>query len=97
MVLIADLAAGRWADARRDFDENVARQLDADGLAAVWAQLAGQVGRLEKTGRPVVHQAGDFTITDTPLCFEAAELTARISFNRQGKVAGLRFLPPDRT
>jgi hypothetical protein len=97
MVLVANLAAGRWADARRNFGENVARKLDADQLAAAWARLAGQIGRLEQTGRPVVYQAGDHTVTDIPLSFEAGERTARIAFDPQGKVAGLHFLPPSLT
>lgn len=94
MALVANLGAGRWADACRDFDERVARRLDADGVAAVWAQVAAQVGRLEQTGRPVAYQMGDFTVADIPLSFEAGERTARIAFDCQGKVAGLHFLPP---
>lgn len=70
-----------------DFGAKVARKLDADRLATVWARLAGQVGRLEQTGRPVVYQAADLTVADIPLSFEAAERTARIAFDRQGKVA----------
>jgi hypothetical protein len=97
LVLIANLATGRWADARRDFGENVAQKLDADGLAAAWARLAGQIGRLEHTGKPVVYQAGDLTVADIPLSFEAGERTARIAFDCQGKIAGLHFLPPSLT
>ncbi len=89
--------AGRWADACRDFGETVARKLYADGLAAVWARLAGLIGRLEQTGRPVVYQAGDLTVADIPLSFEAGERTARIAFDREGKVAGLHFLSPGLT
>jgi hypothetical protein len=96
MVLIANMAAGRWADAYRDFGEN-ARKFDADRLAAGWARLAGLVGRLEQTGRPVVYQAGDLTVADIPLSFEAGERTARIAFDRQGQVAGLHLLPPGLT
>ena len=44
------------------------------------------------TGEPVVHQAGDYTVADVPLRFEAAELTGRVSFDRDGGVAGLYFL-----
>jgi hypothetical protein len=93
MVLIANLAAGRWADAHRDFGEN-ARKFDAGRLATAWARLAGQIGRLEQVGRPVVYQAGDLTVADIPLSFEAGQRTARIAFDRQGQVAGLHFLPP---
>lgn len=97
MVLVASLTAGRWEDARADFGEAVARKLGAGQLAAVWARLAGTAGRLEHTGRPVVYQAGDFTVTDIPLSFEAGERTARVAFDRHGKVAGLHFVPPGLT
>jgi hypothetical protein len=43
-------------------------------------------------GEPVVHQAGDFTVVNVPLQFEAAELTGRVSYDRAGQVAGLYFV-----
>lgn len=92
LVLLAKMAAGKWDDAHRDFGEN-GRKFDAGQLAAGWARLAGQIGRLEETGRPVVYQAGDFTVADIPLSFEAGERIARVAFDRQGNVAGLHFLP----
>jgi hypothetical protein len=70
-ALVADLAAGRWAEVGRDFNEKVAQHLDAEA-----------------------YQAGDLTLVDIPLSFEAAERTVRITYNRDGQVAGLHFLPP---
>jgi len=93
-VLFADLAARRWADASRDFGERIAGKLDADGLAATWARLAGMIGQLEGMGEPVAFQAGDRTVVDVPLSFEAGERTGRVSYDRGGKVTGLFFLPP---
>ena len=93
-ALFADLAAGRWSGVCRDFDEHVASKLDADGVARVWAQLRGMAGWLEKMGKPVAYQAGDYTVVDLPLTFEAGERTGRVSYDRNGKVAGLFFLPP---
>ena len=49
---------------------------------------------LENTGAAVAFQAGDHSVVDIPLSFEAAERTARISYTSDGKVAGLHFLPP---
>lgn len=37
-------------------------------------------------------QAGDYTVVNVPLRFEAAELTGRVSYDRAGQVAGLYFL-----
>jgi hypothetical protein len=68
--------------------------LDAEGMAVRWARLTGMLGRLERIGEPVAYQAGDLTLVEVQLSFEAAERIARISYDRSGKVAGLRFLPP---
>jgi hypothetical protein len=93
-ALLADLVAGRWAQVCRDFDDRVAQQRDADGMAVAWARLTGMIGLLEQVGEPVAYQAGDHTLVDIPLSFEAAERTARIAYDRDGKIAGLHFLPP---
>jgi hypothetical protein len=96
-ALFADLEAGRWADARRDFGDRIAGKLDADHLAASWARLAGMIGQLEQTGRPTAFQAADVTIVEVPLYFEAGERTGRVTYDRDGKVVGLFFVPPGLT
>jgi Protein of unknown function (DUF3887) len=93
-ALVADLVAGRWAQVCRDFDDRVAQKLDAERVAVMWARLTGMIGLLERLGEPLAYQAGDLTLVDVPLSFEAAERTARIAYDRDGKVAGLHFLPP---
>lgn len=95
MTLFADLADARWANVARRFADTVAARLDADGVAGVWAQVIGTVGAFERLESPVVHQAGDLTVVDVPLFFEAGERTGRVSLDRSGRVAGL-FILPDR-
>lgn len=90
--LLADVADQRWDQATAGFDERMTKALDARRLAAAWAQVAGMAGAYEGMGEPVVHQAGDYTVVDVPLRFEAAELTGRVSYDRDGRVAGLYFL-----
>lgn len=94
-ALVADLTDGRWEEVRRDFDETVAAGLSATKLAATWAQAVGMVGAYEGMGEPVPHQAGDHTIVDIPLSFEAGDLTARVAYDGDGKVAGLFLRRPD--
>jgi hypothetical protein len=65
------------------------------GLAAAWAQLIGLVGAYGGTGEPVSRQAGDLTIVDIPMTFEASEMKGRVVYDQQGKVAGLFVLSPD--
>jgi Protein of unknown function (DUF3887) len=91
-VLLADVAEQRWAQATSGFNERMAEALDARGLAAAWAHVIGMAGAYQGMGEPAAHQAGDFTVVDVPLRFEAAELTGRVSYDRAGQVAGLFFL-----
>jgi Protein of unknown function (DUF3887) len=91
--LLDDLVSGHWAAVCATFDGTVAARLDAEKLAAVWAQIIGLVGRYERRDAPSVYQAGDYTLVDIPLYFEAGERTGRVSYDREGRVAGLFFLP----
>jgi hypothetical protein len=70
----------------------MAQALDARGLAGAWAQVIGMAGEYEGMGEPAARQAGEYTVVDVPLRFEAAELTGRVSYDRAGQVAGLFFL-----
>lgn len=97
LALIGEVIAHRWTEARRDFGPEVAGRLDAGGLAEAWARVTGMVGRYERTGEPFARQLGDYTVVDVPLSFEAGELTGRISYDADAKVAGLFFLKPEAT
>ena len=94
LELLDHLVTGRWAAACATFGTTVAEKLDATQLAAAWAQLIGLAGRYERRGAPSVYQAGDYTVADVPLHFEAGERIGRISYGRDGRVAGIFFLPP---
>jgi hypothetical protein len=91
--LFGDLVSGRWAAVCATFDANVAAKLDGTRLAAAWAQVIGMVGRYERRDAPSVYQAGDYTLVDVPLYFEAGERMGRVTYDRDGRVAGLFFLP----
>jgi Protein of unknown function (DUF3887) len=93
IMIFADMAAGRWEDARRDFSEPMRSRLDADHLAAGWAQTIGMIGSFERVGEPLAYPAADFTVVDIPLHFEAGDRTGRVSFDRDGRVAGLFIRP----
>jgi hypothetical protein len=93
VTVFGELAAGRPEEVRRGFTDTLRSALDADRLAAVWAQLIGAAGAYEGVGEPYAYQAGDFTVVEVPLLFEAGEATGQVSFSADGKVAGL-FLRP---
>jgi len=97
VALFVALAEGDWAAVRRDFDDKVAQALpDQAAVASTWALVAGRCGRYEqRMGEPFARQLGDYTVVDVPLQFEIGEQIGRVSFSRDGKVAGLFVLPPE--
>ncbi|MFD3685899.1 DUF3887 domain-containing protein [Nocardiopsis sp. NPDC058631] len=90
--VIEDLASGRWTRVTEQFDPAMRDGLSEDALAAAWAQLVGLSGAFEGRGEPEVARAGDVTITNTPLLFEAGDYTARIAFRDDRTIAGLHIL-----
>jgi hypothetical protein len=93
--LLAELIAGHYPRVCEAFDATMTEKLDADAMAAVWAQLTGFAGDFQGLGDPVVFQAGDYTVVDVPLSFEAGQHTGRVSLDHAGRVAGLFFLPAE--
>jgi hypothetical protein len=94
VTLLVNLVEGNYAAVRADFDATMNDAVRTDAaVAATWAQMAGLVGEYERMGEPFTHQLGDYTAVDVPLEFEAGSMTARVSYDANGKVAGLRFLP----
>jgi hypothetical protein len=94
-TVIDDLAHARWAEVRTRFDATMHDQLSEEELAAPWPQIAGLTGAYEGHGDTDVARAGDLTITNTPLSFEAGEFVARITFRDDQTIAGLYIRNPD--
>jgi hypothetical protein len=95
--VIIDWIAGDYTAMSADFNEEVAGKASAELMAAALAQITGMVGGYQGMGEPVVRQWGDVTVADIPLRFEAGELNGRVSYDKDGKIAGVRALPPDST
>ncbi len=89
---VEDLAAGQWARVTEQFDPTMRDGLPEDALAAAWAQIIGLAGAYEGHGEPEAARAGDMTVTNTPLTFEAGDYTARITFRDDRTIAGLHIL-----
>lgn len=94
-AVIDDHAHGRWSDVTERFDDTMRAGLTEEGLAEAWAYLAGLAGAYESRGDTDAVRAGDFTITNTPLAFEAGDFVARITFRDDRTIAGLFILNPD--
>ena len=90
---LADYLDGEWERVRGRFDETMAEQLNAARLAAAWAQAVATFGQYESMGEPFVRAAADYTVVHVELHFEAGDCVARISYDQQGRVAGLYITP----
>jgi hypothetical protein len=92
-AIVTCLTEGRWDDVGRDFNARMREGSDAGRLADGWAHTVGLIGRYEGMGEPFAHRAGDHTVVEVPLHFEAGEATGRVIFDEDGKVAGLWLRP----
>jgi hypothetical protein len=92
--LVIDWIADDYAAMSRDFNDEVREKASAKTMSAAWAQVTGMVGAYEGMDEPVVRQWGDYTVVDIPLRFEAGDMSARVSYDTDGKVAGVFVLDP---
>jgi len=93
--LMIDWIEERYDRVAADFNDEVAEKMPAGDLPAAWARLIGLVGSYQGIGEPMARQAGDLTIVDVPMTFEAREMKGRVVYDASGKVAGLFVLTPD--
>ncbi|MFT4201778.1 MAG: DUF3887 domain-containing protein [Gordonia sp. (in: high G+C Gram-positive bacteria)] len=88
--------AHEWGSIVATFGPQMAAAFPVEEVPNAWAQIVAQVGELESIGDDAyVRVQGVFTVVDVPLQFEAGELVGRVSYDEQGRVAGLYFLNPD--
>jgi hypothetical protein len=93
-AFVANFTAGRWDEVLAAFDEFMRGQHDAGRLASGWAQMIGMFGSYQAMGEVVPVAAGDSTVVDVLLHFEAGEAMLWARFGPDGKVSGLRLHPP---
>ena len=83
----------RWQEILDELDEALRARHDPARLSRGWAAMAGMFGRLERTGEPFARRAGDDTVVDVPLHFEAGDAKGIVRFSGDGKIAGMAIRP----
>lgn len=91
---LARFTAGRWEEVLEDFDDSMRQRHKGDRLASGWAHMIGMFGSYEGMGDVSPVAAGDSTVVDVLLRFEAGEAMVWVRFDRDGRVTGLRLHPP---
>ena len=89
------LEKGDYPLATRDFDATMLKVFGPDKIEAMWAkQLPAQVGAFKQQGPARREQMQGYEIVLITCSFEKALLDARVVFDKEGKIAGLNFVPP---
>jgi hypothetical protein len=95
VALLVDYLDGHYERVRQDFDDTMLDMVDEAKLTEIRARLADLVGRYEGMGAPFIHAAGEMTVVDVPLRFEAGDMTGQVSYRPDGRVAGLFVTRPN--
>jgi len=91
--VVAELAAGMFAAVRAQFDPPMADQWSEAGLAKAWATYEARLGSFQSAGQPTGEPQGDRLVEHVPVQLANGAGEVRITFHRDGTIAGLAFLP----
>jgi dienelactone hydrolase len=89
------LGKGDFQAAAKDFDATMLKVMGPDKLEPLWTkQLPAQVGAFKQQGPARREQLQGYEIVLVTCSFEKALLDARVVFDKDGRIAGLQFVPP---
>ena len=86
-----------WEGLRATFDPRMTEAAPVEFLQSALASGRETYGSFIAMGTPITSVIGDCTVVDVPMALEKGDLTGRVSFNADGEVAGLFFLPVDQS
>ncbi len=88
------LSQGKYDELAAHFDETVRAALPESKLTAVWAQLTSSVGEFVGVEGVREFSEGGYAVVVLNCTFSKSSLDTKFSFDKQRRVAGLFFLPP---
>ena len=88
--VLACLAEGDFAAVFENSDAAMQEAVgDADGMAAVWAQITGLLGTLTQAQAEDAGAQGDYRVVLAQCAFENADATLTLAFDAQGRLGSL--------
>ncbi len=88
-----------WTAMRATFDADLSNELTEDKLAQSYSQITGAMGRFVSRGKTregtLRNKGVEYSVVDIAATFENGPMTIRVSFGKQGKIAGFYLLSPD--
>ncbi|MGR4878073.1 DUF3887 domain-containing protein [Streptomyces sp. LARHCF249] len=87
-----DIVNGKFTAATARFDATMRELLSPDALAEAWETYQDKFGRYQSHGDPKDVTFGEFTVVNVPLRMEREPGEFRVTFHKDGSIAGLLFL-----
>lgn len=87
-----DIVNGNFTAATAHFDTTMRKLLPPDALAEAWETYQDKFGRYQSHGEPKDVAFGEFTVVNVPLHMERQPGEFRVTFHKDGSIAGLLFL-----
>jgi len=94
-ALIDRLAKGDFEGVVKEFDATLSGMLPAAKLGEVWKQIQAQAGPFQGRLGGRYQKVQGYDVVKVTCQFGLAPLDAIVSYNSEGKVAGLRFVPAE--
>ena len=93
--VVADLAAGRWAEVRSRFDETMTDALSEDRLRASWEAVAeARYDGFVRVEQVTTSTVGAHAVLDVLCEMRNGRLRVRVAFDREERISGLFLLAP---
>ncbi len=91
-AVVADLAAGRFADVEAKFDATMKGQLPVAIMQNNWGTYLRIVGTYRSHGTPEQVMRGEIAVERVPITTATGTGEVRVSYHPDGTIAGLYFL-----
>jgi uncharacterized protein len=94
VAFVDALIKGDFDAASKEFTDAMKKALPNDKLESLAKTLQGQVGKFKKQGKVRREQQPPYEFVFVTCEFEKTTLEAKVVFDKEGRIAGLNFLPP---
>lgn len=91
--MVDSLSEAQWQAARKNFTDQIKAALPADKLRETWGSLLSNFGDYEGRQYSRTAKEGDHRVVYVTMKFEKINLDAKVVFNEEDMIAGLRFVP----
>ena len=83
---VQQLSRGRFSDAARAFDKNLARRLTPEALRVLWRRVGNQSGPLRSFGKPYLKADQKDRVVYIPAEFGRGRRTFKIVFDAENRI-----------